>query len=46
MIAFVLLSLPVFGVVGLGWAATRTRLETAGLLDALGAFSFASPCRP
>jgi len=40
MIAFVLLSLPIFGVVALGWAATRTGLATPGALDALGAFSF------
>lgn len=40
MIAFVLLSLPVFGVVALGWAAMRTRLATPGALDAPGAFSF------
>lgn len=40
MIAFALLSLPIFGVVGLGWAAMRTRLATPGALDALGAFSF------
>lgn len=40
MIAFVLLSLPVFGVVALGWAATQARLASPGALDALGAFSF------
>jgi malonate transporter len=40
MIAFVLLSLPIFGVVALGWAAMRTRLAPPGALDALGAFSF------
>jgi malonate transporter and related proteins len=40
MIAFVLLSLPIFGVVALGWAAMRAHLATPGALDALGAFSF------
>lgn len=40
MIAFALLSLPIFGVVALGWAAMRTRLATPGALDALGAFAF------
>lgn len=40
MIPFVLLSLPIFGVVALGWAATRARLVSPGALDALGAYSF------
>jgi predicted permease len=40
VIAFVLLSLPVFGVVALGWAAARASLAPPGALDALGAFSF------
>lgn len=40
MIAFVLFSLPIFGVVALGWAAMRTRLASPGALEALGAFSF------
>lgn len=40
MITFVLLSLPIFGVVALGWAATRMQLVTAGALDALAGFSF------
>ncbi len=40
MIAFVLLSLPIFGVVALGWTAMRTRLASPGVLEALGAFSF------
>jgi malonate transporter len=40
MIAFALLSLPIFGVVALGWAAIRTRVVTPGAIDALGAFSF------
>lgn len=40
MIRFVLLSLPIFGVVALGWAAVRTRVVKPDALDALGAFSF------
>jgi predicted permease len=40
MIGFVLLSLPIFGVVALGWAATRMHLTSADALDALGAYSF------
>jgi predicted permease len=36
----VLLSLPIFGIVALGWAATRARLAAPGVLDALGAFAF------
>src|ERR1700704_1907740 len=40
MISFFLLSLPFFAVIGLGWAATRTRLVAQGALDALNAFSF------
>jgi malonate transporter len=40
MIKFLLLSLPVFGVVAVGWAASRTRVATPAMLDALGAFSF------
>jgi predicted permease len=45
MISFFLLSLPIFAVIGVGWAATRTRLIAQGALDALKAFSFdfASP---
>jgi predicted permease len=35
-----LLSLPIFGIVALGWAATRARVTSAGALDALGAFAF------
>jgi predicted permease len=35
-----LLSLPIFGIIALGWAATRARLVSAGALDALGAFAF------
>jgi predicted permease len=40
MISFFLLSLPIFAVIGVGWAATRTRLVSQGTLDALNAFSF------
>src|SRR6266403_3466804 len=40
MISFFLISLPIFGVIGVGWAATRTRLVAQGALDALNAFSF------
>ncbi len=40
MIAFVLLSLPIFGVVGLGWAAARMQLVGPSTLDSLGSFSF------
>ncbi len=40
MIGFVLLSLPVFGVVALGWAAMRARLASPAALEALGAFAF------
>jgi malonate transporter len=40
MIDFALLCLPIFGVVALGWIATRTRLAAPVVLDALGAFSF------
>src|ERR1700730_8147701 len=40
MISFFLLSLPIFAVIGVGWAATRTRLVAQGALDALNAFSF------
>ena len=40
MISFFLLSLPIFAVIGVGWAATRTRLVSQGALDALNAFSF------
>jgi hypothetical protein len=45
VIGFLLLSLPVFGVVGLGWAAMRARLASQEACDALGAFSlqFALP---
>src|SRR2546427_10109595 len=40
MISFFLISLPIFGIIGVGWAATRTRLVAQGALDALNAFSF------
>ncbi len=40
MIAFFLLTAPIFGVVALGWGATRTRIMSASSIDALGAFSF------
>ena len=40
MISFFLISLPIFGVIGVGWAATRTRFVAQGALDALNAFSF------
>ena len=40
MISFFLLSLPIFAVIGVGWAVTRTRLVAQGALDALNAFSF------
>lgn len=40
MISFVLLSLPIFGVVALGWAAVRLRVVKPEALDVLGAFSF------
>ena len=40
MIANVLISLPIFGVVALGWPAMRIRLATRDALDAVGAFAF------
>lgn len=40
MINFVLLSVPIFGIIALGWAATRARAVSSSALDALGAFSF------
>jgi imidazolonepropionase-like amidohydrolase len=36
MISFFLLSLPIFAVIGVGWAATRTRLVAQCALDAIG----------
>ena len=38
--SFFLLCLPIFAVVGLGWAAVKMRLVPAGGTEALGAFSF------
>jgi predicted permease len=40
MIAFALLSLPMFGIVALGWAATWLHLVPSDALNALGTFSF------
>jgi len=40
MIAFILLSLPIFGVVALGWAAVWMRFAKPEAIDILGAFSF------
>jgi len=40
VIEFVLLSLPIFGVVLLGWVATRADITSVAALDALGIFSF------
>lgn len=40
MINFALLSLPIFGVVALGWMAVQARVAAPGMLDVLGAFSF------
>jgi len=40
MVSFFLLSLPIFGVVGLGWAAARSGITPSGAQDALGAFSY------
>ncbi len=40
MISFLLLSLPIFGTVGLGWAAVTLRITPKAVPDALGAFSF------
>jgi hypothetical protein len=40
MVSFFLISLPIFAVIRVGWAATRTRLVAQGALDALNAFSF------
>ncbi|WP_407178668.1 AEC family transporter [Bradyrhizobium sp. STM 3562] len=40
MISFVLLSMPIFGLVALGWAAVKAELTPPAALDALGAFSF------
>jgi hypothetical protein len=40
VISFALLSLPVFAVVALGWAAVKMRFVPPGATEALGAFSF------
>jgi hypothetical protein len=40
MINFFLLSMPIFSVIGVGWATTRARLVAQGALDSLSAFSF------
>jgi predicted permease len=40
MIGFLLLSLPIFAVVGLGWVIARVKLGSTALLDSLGWFSF------
>lgn len=40
MLAFLMLVLPVFGVVGLGWGAVRAGLAGGGAIEALGLFSF------
>lgn len=40
MINFALLSLPIFGVVALGWMAVQARVAAPAMLDVLGAFSF------
>jgi predicted permease len=40
VINFVLLSLPIFAVVALEWAAVKMRIATPAAIEALGAFSF------
>jgi len=40
VISFTLLSIPIFGIVVLGWAAVKAQLTPPAALDALGAFSF------
>jgi len=40
MIGFLLLSLPIFAVIGLGWVTVRVKLASTALLDSLGWFSF------
>jgi len=40
VIRFVLLSLPIFGMITLGWAAVKVEVMPAAALEALGAFSF------
>lgn len=40
MLAFLSLCLPIFAVVGLGFAAARTRFVSPAMVDAIGLFSF------
>jgi predicted permease len=40
VISFLLLSLPIFGVVAVGFGAARTKVVNAAAIDVLGAFSF------
>src|SRR5258708_24982467 len=40
MTSFFLISLPIFAVIGVGWAATRTRVVGQGALDAVNALPF------
>jgi malonate transporter and related proteins len=40
MIGFLLLSLPIFAVAGLGWVTARVKLGRSGMLESLGWFSF------
>lgn len=40
MMSFVLLCVPIFGTIALGWAATRAQLTSQAALEVLGAFSF------
>lgn len=40
MIDFFLLSLPIFGVIALGWGAMKMRFTSPTVLDALGSYSF------
>ena len=40
MLDFVLLCLPIFGVVALGWVATRSNITSVTAVDVLGVFSF------
>jgi len=40
MTNFFLLSMPIFSVIGVGWATTRAHLVAQGALDSLNAFSF------
>jgi malonate transporter and related proteins len=40
MMGFLLLSLPIFAVIGLGWVAARVKLGSTALFDSLGWFSF------